>query len=69
MGRPKTPAADYEPVCLRLPPDLLDTVRDFVAETGVPLNTAMIQFLRRGVETPPPPRKALVVSGASSRSS
>ena len=51
MPRPKTPAAEYEPVTLRIPPDLLAQVRAFVAETGVPLNTAMIQFLRRGVET------------------
>jgi hypothetical protein len=57
MARPKTPASEYEPVTLRIPPDLLAQVRAFVAETGVPLNTAMIQFLRHGVDTKKKPRQ------------
>lgn len=55
MARPKTAAAMYERVTFRLPPVLLAMVRAYVAETGVPLNTALIQMVWRGVESQKPP--------------
>lgn len=65
MARPKTSAAEYEPVTIRLPPDLLAKVRAFVAETGVPLNTAMIQFLQHGVETKQKTRRHRALASVS----
>lgn len=71
MARPKTEAATYERVTLRMPPVLLAMVRAFVAETGVPLNTALIQFLWSGVETKAPttdrPRRVLAASSRAER--
>jgi hypothetical protein len=51
MPRPKTEAAEYERLTLRLPPTLLANLRALVQETKVPLNTTVIQFLQHGVET------------------
>ena len=55
MPRPKTEAADYERLTLRLPKDVMDALRHAAAAAHRPLNTHAILLLRQilGLKNPP----------------
>ena len=44
-GRPKTDAANYKVVHLRLPPPLISKLRARVARNGRPMNTEVMRIL------------------------
>ena len=46
MPRPKTEAADYERLTLRLPKDVMEALRQAAADAHRPLNTHAILLLR-----------------------
>lgn len=50
MARPKTEAANYIALTLRLPPDLLAEVRRRTEQSGMPINTALIRLLRERLD-------------------
>jgi hypothetical protein len=47
MPRPKTEAADYERLTLRLPKDVMEGLRQAAADAHRPLNTQAILLLRQ----------------------
>ena len=47
MPRPKTEAADYERLTLRLPKDVMEALRQAAAAAHRPLNTHAILLLRQ----------------------
>lgn len=49
MPRPKTEAADYERLTIRLPKDVLDTLRRKAGKIGRPLNTQVVRMLQDGL--------------------
>lgn len=49
-GRPRTIAAEYERIALRLPPELSQTIRAEAARFGRPLNVQLVMLLRMGCE-------------------
>ena len=51
MPRPKTAAAAYAQMTLRIPEDLLEQIKVFSETTGAPLNTTMVRILRMGMTT------------------
>lgn len=61
MSRPASEAAQFKAFLFRLPPDLLDYIRDEAAASGRPLNTQvvwMLEHLRRHpVELKPPQKR------------
>lgn len=63
MSRPASEAAQFKAFLFRLPPDLLDYLRDEAAASGRPLNTQviwMLDYLRRHpvtLEAPRPRRR------------
>ncbi len=52
MPRPTTEAADYERFPLRLPRDVMEALRAKSAKSGAPINTELIQAIRRGLRLP-----------------
>lgn len=60
MSRPASDAAQFKAFLFRLPPDLLEYLRDEAASSGRPLNTQvvwMLEHLREHPVTLKPPRK------------
>lgn len=58
MPRPKTEAADYERITLRVPRDVAATLRQQASEIGRAVNTHAVYVLRYGLgmdETQPVP--------------
>ena len=53
MARPRTPAADYIVITVRLPAELLDTIRTQAAALGQPMNGFLLRILQQAV-TPTP---------------
>ena len=51
MARPKTEAATYDSVFLRLPGPLLATIKAQAAEGRRPINTQVIMLLEKAIET------------------
>jgi hypothetical protein len=47
MPRPKTEAADYERLTLRLPKDVMEALRQAAADAHRPLNTQAILLFRQ----------------------
>lgn len=50
MPREKTAAADFVAFPVRLPPDLLDFIRDQAAEDRRPVNTQIIMLLEKATK-------------------
>jgi hypothetical protein len=55
MPRPKTAAADYERLTLRVPKDVIDALRHAADEAHRPLNTQAILLLRQVLHLDDPP--------------
>jgi predicted HicB family RNase H-like nuclease len=55
MPRPKTEAADYERLTLRLPKDVMEALRQAAAAAHRPLNTHTILLLRHMLGLQPQP--------------
>ena len=58
MPRPKTEAAEYERLTLRLPKNVAAVLREQASAIGRPLNTHALYVLRYGLgmdDTPPMP--------------
>ena len=49
MPRPKTAAADYQRLTVRLPKDVLESLRAKAENIGRPLNTQIVRILRDGL--------------------
>ena len=56
MPKPKTEAASYEPMTLRLPPDIAALLRKQAKAIGRKVNTHAIYVLRYGLDLDDQPR-------------
>jgi len=56
MPRPKTEAADYERLTLRVPKDVMEGLRQAAADAHRPLNTQAILLFRQVLGLPNKPK-------------
>jgi hypothetical protein len=49
-GRPKTDAADYKVVHVRMPPDMVQKLHERAARSGRPINTELLRIIDRVLE-------------------